>query len=339
MRKEEVNYTQYKSGQKPGHYESFFMRANHPALPQAFWIRYTIFSPHGHPENALGELWAIYFDGIAHHNVAVKKEVRIDQCKFSNDQFRVNIGNSTLSSDYLSGNAACDDNTISWDMSYTGHSEPLFVLPENLYEGSFPKAKLLVGLPLAIFNGSLTVNGKKIDIVEWTGSQNHNWGIKHTDHYAWGQVAGFDNFPASFFEISTARIKFGPLWTPFFTILVLRHQGKEFRLNTMLQGLKAKGKFKPFEWEFQSRTDTVEIYGEVRAHKEDFTGLQYYNPPGGIKNCINTKIASCKLRLRTKPDDGRWKEEILETKSRAAFEILTEDPEHKILDSYLGLSA
>jgi len=52
-----VNFTRYLPGQTTDHYESFFVRANHPTRPLAFWIRYTLFSPHRHPENALGELW------------------------------------------------------------------------------------------------------------------------------------------------------------------------------------------------------------------------------------------------------------------------------------------
>jgi hypothetical protein len=43
------------------------------------------------------------------------------------------------------------------------------------------------------------------------GSQNHNWGSRHTDHYAWGQVAGFDDDPDAFLELSTARVRVGPL--------------------------------------------------------------------------------------------------------------------------------
>ena len=44
-----------------GHYESWFLRANHPHKPQAFWIRYTLFVP-ADDRPALGELWAIWFD-------------------------------------------------------------------------------------------------------------------------------------------------------------------------------------------------------------------------------------------------------------------------------------
>ena len=335
MKKEEVNFSRYISGQRQGHYESFFMRANHPHLPQAFWIRYTIFSPNQHPENAIGELWAIYFDGLAHKSIAVKQEVKMDRCVFNNHAFDIHIGDSFLRSNELKGNAATTENNITWNLNFKGDAEPLFVLPENLYEGGFPKAKLLVAKPMAVFNGSLTVNGKNINIADWVGSQNHNWGSKHTDNYAWGQVAGFDNFPASFFEISTARLKMGPVWTPFFTIIALRHNGKEFRLNNLLQGLGAKGSFSNFNWDFYSKTSEATISGNIHAQKEDFTGLRYYNPPGGIKNCINTKIASCEIKVCYKQNDGHRKEEILQTANRAAFEILTEDKNNEILDFYL----
>jgi hypothetical protein len=219
---------------------------------------------------------------------------------------------------------------MSWNLKYEGNEEPLFVFPEKLYEGSFPKAKLLVGLPMAVFSGTLKVNETMIDVTGWVGSQNHNWGVKHTDHYAWGQVAGFDNFPKSFLEVSTARLKLGPVWTPFMTLLVLRHNGEEFRLNTIPQALKAKGSFNYFNWHFHSKTQQVEITGEIKAERENFVGLKYYNPPGGIKHCLNTKIASCKIEIIYIKASGKRHCDILETKNRAAFEILTDDTAHGI---------
>jgi len=57
MNKEELmisaNLVQYNPDNK-GHYESFFIRANHPQKPLAFWIRYTIFQPAKNHSNALG---------------------------------------------------------------------------------------------------------------------------------------------------------------------------------------------------------------------------------------------------------------------------------------------
>ena len=178
---------------------------------------------------------------------------------------------------------------------------------------------------MARFKGNFSVNGESFEVNDWIGSQNHNWGIRHTDLYAWGQVAGFDTHPESFLEVATARLKLGPFWTPPITLLVLRHQQKEYALTGIVQGIKAKGRFKYFTWEFRSRTNDIEVEGQISATRDDFIGLNYYNPPGGSKYCLNSKIAECTLRVK---DKITGKAETLETKHRAAFEILTNDQNH-----------
>jgi hypothetical protein len=224
----------------------------------------------------------------------------------------------------LKGEIKNEKNKVSWDLSYGGTESPLFDFPESYYYKGFPKAKVLVGLPLASFKGELTVNGKKVRIESWVGSENHNWGSKHTDHYAWGQVAGFENSMGTFLELATARIKIGPLWTPFITPLVLRHEGKEYALNSLGSTLR-RASFSYFDWKFKAESEEISIQGNIHADRKDFVCLPYYNPPGGTKHCLNTKIASCRLVLKRR---GVTRPEILETKNRAAFEILTDSRDH-----------
>ena len=81
---DDFNCARYRAGQAPGHYESYFQRANHPAQPLAFWVRYTIFSPTGRPQDAIGELWAVVFNASTGRHVVAKTEVPIDRCAFSN---------------------------------------------------------------------------------------------------------------------------------------------------------------------------------------------------------------------------------------------------------------
>ena len=207
-----ANHARY-TGEQNGFYESYFIRANHPEKPLAFWIRYTIFAPRNNAAGAMGELWATWFDGATGRHVSVKDEFPLSECVF-------------------------------------------------------------------------------------------------------------DNSPESFLEIATAQIKLGPVYTPRMTVMVLRHKGKEYALNTIGQSLKAKGKFDYFSWTFASEDRDVRIEGTIAAPKEGFVGLQYYNPPGGIKHCLNTKIASCRLSVLSK-DTGT--KETLTTGHRAAFEILTDD--------------
>jgi hypothetical protein len=72
---DDFNCARYRIGQSAGHYESYFQRANHPTQPQAFWVRYTIFSPAGRPHDAIGELWAVVFNGTTGRHVVAKTEV------------------------------------------------------------------------------------------------------------------------------------------------------------------------------------------------------------------------------------------------------------------------
>jgi hypothetical protein len=331
LARRQANAARYTPGHPAGHYESFFVRANHPARPLAFWIRYTIFSPQQHPERAVGELWAIYFDGETRQHVAAKTELPFAQCAFSNTALDVRIGEASLRPGLLAGAAGSAAPAIAWNLSYRGDAPALFLLPHKLYTASLPRAKSLVALPLAVFDGTLRVGEQTVDVQGWVGSQNHNWGSRHTDHYAWGQVAGFDTHPESFLEVATARLKIGPLWTPFMTTLVLRHDGNEIAINTLRQAIRARASFEYFSWRFVSETDRVRIEGAIDAPRDAFVGLRYANPPGGIKQCLNSKLAACELKLIDKRQTGQPSAtQVLSTRHRAAFEILTDDQTHGV---------
>jgi hypothetical protein len=325
-----ANDTRYQPGQRAGHYESFFVRGNHPSRPLAFWIRYTIFSPAGRPDLAEGELWAIVFDGETGRHVAVKRATPIAACDFARDQFAVRVGAAALRAGRLAGEAASGGHTIGWDLAYRGAGVPLFLMPLASYARGGEGAKSLVGLPLAVFTGRLVVDGTSLDVVDWVGSQNHNWGARHTDHYAWGQVAGFDGQPESFLEVATAGRRLGPLWSPFVTLLVLRHGGEEIALNTLTVPRQTRGAFTPFTWWFRAATSTVRIAGRISAPSDAFVALTYRNPPGGVKICLNSKIATGELTLARRVGNAWGAPERLVARERAAFEILGDHPDARV---------
>lgn len=325
---QELRLAQYLPGQRRGHYESYFFRANHAQRPLAFWIRYTLFSPHRQPYRAIGELWGIWFDGETNRHVAVKKELPLGHCVFSREEFHVGVGNAGANGRELWGEAESNGERLRWRLSYRGEEPPLLLLPPRMYRARLPRAKSLVLLPNARFEGEIEVNGRTERIEQWVGSQNHNWGSRHTDQYAWGQVAGFDNAPESFLEVATARVKFGWFWTPPLTPLVLRHAGREHRFTELAQTRRAKGQWDFFWWKFASENPELRIEGEIRAPAERFVALRYYNPPGGEKHCLNSKLARCQLRLHWKRE-GR--SEDLLSEHRAAFEILTDRRDHGLL--------
>jgi hypothetical protein len=325
-----AGHARFVAGTKVGHYESWFTRGNHPTRPLAFWIRYTIFSPRGRPEAAEGELWAIVFDGETGRHVAVERDVPIASTHFARDAFEVRVDDAALGPASLRGAVTSADHRLAWDLAYRTDERPLFLFPLGLYDAKLPRAKSLVGAPLSLFEGSIDVDGRALDVTGWLGSQNHNWGSRHTDAYAWGQVAGFDGEPRTFLELGTGRLKVGPLWTPNLTPVVLRHRGREHALNAPLRLARAEGKFDYFTYRFASEDARVRLEGTLRADREDFVGLAYRNPPGGEKHCLNTKIATCDLTIAYKAGTRAGEVEHLVATRRAAFEILTDDRAHGI---------
>lgn len=325
----QANFSRYVPGDTSGFYESYFVRANHAERPLAFWIRYTLFNPRLRPEETIGELWGVWFDGETGRHAAVKKIVPITECNFDASRFFAQIGDATLGEGVLQGSAASGGHHMTWRMDFQGWEKPLFLLPSNRYKSKFPRAKSLVGLPLAVFNGFLAIDDKRYEIDNWVGSQNHNWGSRHTDDYAWGQVAGFDTHQQSFLEAATACLRWGSLRTPYVTPVVLRHRGEEFAFNTFFKLCDSRGSFSNFTWVFRAETRGIRIDGTIAAPKESFVALAYHNPPGGVKHCLNTKIASCEVRFEDRRGKGT-KREVLFTKNRAAFEILTDDKDHGV---------
>lgn len=326
MQAEQANRLRHRAGSVGGHYESYFVRANHPTRRLAFWVRHTIFSPRGRPHDALGELWAIVFDGERGRHVAVKQEWPLVQCRFDERALRITLPGATLDEQAAQGHCASGPHRIDWDLRYAGAAPALLLLPRSLYDGGFPKAKSLVSRPSVHFSGHLRVDGETLEIERWPGSQNHNWGRQHTDRYAWGQVAGFDGHEDSFLEAASAKLRVGPWWTPWITPLVLRRRGRDHRLNGLWRSLRARASLQDFEWRFDSADDVLRVQGQVSARAADFVGLRYANPPGGIKHCLNSKIAHCELQLEYA--DGGARETLVS--DRCAFEILTDPSDHGV---------
>jgi len=314
--RDDWNGARYEPGMATGHYESWFQRANDASGRSAFWIRYTIFAPRGRPHDAVGELWAICFDRQTARIVAVKQVHPIAGCTFAKDRLGVAIGAARLDDEGLRGSAVSHGHAIAWDLRETGGGPPLLLFPERYYATPVPKAKVVVGRPLCRFTGTLTIDGEPLAIDDWVGSQNHNWGSKHTDRYAWGQVAGFDEAPDAFLECSTARIKLGPVWSPRMSLVVLRLGDRTLAWNGLAAAIRARASYAPFDWRIETSSPAGRIAISIAGDPAEFVAVRYDNPPGGTKVCLNSKIARCEVTVT----HGQTTQVL--RSARAAFEIL-----------------
>jgi hypothetical protein len=305
-----------------GHYESWFVRANHPTRPLAFWLRYTIYAPAAAPHHAEGELWAVWFDGERGRIVAARSEHPIAGCRFEQARLGVEIDGATLDDDGLTGACQGLDHRVTWSLLMEGGGPPLLLLTPRSYERRFPKAKALVARPSCRLRGTIEVDGERLEIDGWLGSQNHNWGSAHTDRYIWGQVAGFDGRDDAFLECSSARFRLGPLMTPWLTVAVLRLGDEELAFNGLTRSPLAHVAVEGSRWSFRTTNGRERLRVAMAAQPDAFVGLTYRNPPGDAKRCLNTKIAACEVRL-VRPGEPPL---LLRAAHRAAFELLDPEP-------------
>lgn len=313
------NASRFMQASGDGHYESWFQRANHPSRPLAFWIRYTIFSPRRHPDRAIGELWAMWFDGEKKRALGVKEEHPIGACDFDRERLDVRIDRAKLDGRSLAGTCR-GAHSLEWALEYESKAAPILLVREELMKRRFPKGKVVTPSPHAVYRGDLVVDGERIAIDGWIGTQSHNWGRAQTDEYAWCQVAGFDDDPDAFFEAGSARYDVGPFRTPRLTGLVLRCDGEDILLNSVSVAVRARAHAEPFYMELAAKHRDVSVRASVSAPAWSFVALPYKNPPGGLKTCLNSKLASCTVHLEK---GGRTK--VLTSKHRAAFELLGDD--------------
>lgn len=321
------NYSRWRPGNKKGLYESYFLRGNCLDEPRAFWVKYTIFAPKGKPGEAEGELWAVFFAGLGGDKVAVKETYSLRNCLFAADRFEVRVGQAKLTDGVTSGRCTSGSHTIEWDLRFPTEKPSLHFLPEWAYRGSFPKAKGLAPYPDITWEGTLTVDGNPIDVTGWKGSQNHNWGEKHTDRYAWAQCNTFADRPDTYMEMMSARLKLGPVWTPYINFLALHYRGQSLFFNSPVSMLKAKARFPArFEWHLSLDNGIYQAQCKVAGRKETFAGLRYRNPPGGEHACLNSKISSSEIKVFR---DGN-EIETLQSDFTTAFEVLTDETDHGV---------
>jgi len=323
----EDNHSRWHPGDRRGLYESFFLRGNDPEGARAFWIKFTVFAPRRRPREAEGELWAVFFFGTDGQKVAVKEVYPLDRCLFAGDRFLVRVGDAHLSEGKSRGACSSGGHTIRWDLRFPMTAPSLHFLPEWAYRSPVPKAKGLSPCPDLTWAGALEVNGRPVDVTGWRGSQNHNWGTRHTDRYAWAQCNVFQGAPDTYMEMMSARLRIGRFWTPPLSFLVLMHRGRLIRFNSLGAFCRARVRYPgPFEWHLTVDNGRERAHCRVAGRKETFAGLRYRNPPGGSHACLNSKISSSEIALFR---DGR-RIETLRSQFTTAFELLTDETGHGV---------
>lgn len=308
-----------------GHVESHFLKATSPDGKRAIWVKHTILSPRGAPDRATAQSWGIAFDrrGEVPRATGAKRVVPVREARFTATPFASEVGGSRFESTLARGRV----DHVSWDLRWTPHAAPFHLLPlERMYTAPFPKQKQLSPTPDATFGGWVEVEGERWDVDGWPGMQGHNWGVANSDAYAWAQCNAWkDAPPGTWFEGATARLRIGPVMTPWLSVMSLHANGQLYRFDGPRSLLSRAVDVGFYRWRFTARHGPFALEGEIRAARDDLAGLLYDNPSGPPTFCLNSKLATGTLVLR---HGGRVVAEL--ASDRFALELGTKDQGHGV---------
>jgi hypothetical protein len=267
---------------KAGHYESFYLKLCHPSEPLGAWIRYTVHKCPG--ATPTGSLWFTLFEATGPR---AAKLTLPGPSSGGADWLRV--GEARIGADGARGSIGDE---VAWELVLEEAEEPLFHLPAAwLYRAPLPRTKLLSPAPAARVAGTISVDGRAVEVDGWRGMAGHNWGTRHADRWIWlhGLTADGD-----WLDAAIGRVKVGPLTTPWLgggalSVAGDRHELRRVRVTDY-----------PTNCTFTLSGSGVEVRGTVEAPRERFVGWAYADPDGSQHHAVNCSIAEMRLQVSRK---------------------------------------
>jgi hypothetical protein len=310
---------------KAGHYESFYIKACHPAGGRGIWLRHTVHKRPG--EEPKASIWLTIFDGEADGPRATKATYPADQLA-APERGYIRVAECELDDGRATGSIATDAMNANWELTFRDDSEPFYFLPRQwMYRAPVPRTKFLSPYPNAKFSGSLQAGDDRLILDRWPGMIGHNWGTEHAERWVWIQGAGFHDRPGTYFDAGAARIKVGPWTVPWIGNGRLVLDGKQHRLGGLERIRSTKLRDEPTRCEIQlSGEDGVKVKGVVSAPAKDFVAWVYADPKGPEHNTLNCSISDLELEVERSDKPV----ERLTLSGGAAYEIGMRETDHGI---------
>ena len=282
-------------GSRAGHYESFYVKACRPGGGLGIWIRHTV---HKRPGDApKGSIWFTFFDPAADGPRATKVTVPQDQLSAPEGGW-IRVAGAEIGPGRADGSVETDALTASWSLRFSGDDEPCRYLPADwLYEAPVPRTKFVAPYPSARFDGTLKVDGQDLELAGWPGMIGHNWGSEHAERWVWLEGTGFEGDGETWFDAGAARVKAGPLTSPWIPSGMLSLDGERHRLGGL--GAMRKGRIteSPTRCDFLLPGKDIVVRGRVSAPAKDFVGWVYADPAGPEHNTVNCSVADLELTV------------------------------------------
>ena len=316
-----------------GHYESHFIKVNLVDQAAAFWWKFTILQPLRGRGPAAFEVWAIFFDTAdPAQSCAAKERFGAERTLISRDRLLCRYGDNVLEHDGSSG-AIGQHPRFEWDLHWTPPEHAFrHFHRDSMYQGGFPKTKLLTPTPSSPFTGRVRVGERTFELAGAPGMQGHNWGLKHAESWVWVHCNAFEGESATcLVEGASSRLRLGPALTPPFTLLRVDDGVDEpLTVNGWVDMLRTESALDGLRWRFRGTHGTRSVEGVFRAGPERFVGVNYEDPDGTITHCLNSKIADGEVRILHRNQHVWRLHRTLRSRASAALEIGLKQETHGV---------
>lgn len=308
-----------------GHYESFYMKASDPAGGRAVWIRHTVHKrPGAEPTCAV---WMTWFDASAEAPRAAKSRHGAETLSTPDGAY-LRVDGSEIGPGWVRGSVSAGGTEASWGLRFTDRHEPLVHLPASwMYEARLPRTKLLSPHPGALFDGTLDIDGERVDISGWPGMVGHNWGAEHAERWIWIHGAGLEGAAeGDYLDIAAGRVRLGPLTTPWIANGRLCLNGSGARLGGLARSLRGRIDARSDGCDFSIGGEGLRVTGRVGAPRERFVAWVYADPGGGEHHALNCSISDLEARVERRGEPAVE----LRLERGSAYEYGSRDTDHGV---------
>ena len=309
-------YDRFMALHRRGLYESHYLKANSPDGKRAFWIKHNLLVPRAGP--SIAEFWLIFFTRDQEPRV-YKRECALDELDIAPDRPALR-GNGFLfqceskNGGHGTGQSQGAIADASWDLAISAGLPPLFHFShQRLYTAPLPKKKILTPAPNIIVDGRIQLGDTVTQLERWVGLRGHNWGTEHAYAYAYGNCNLWDDGALDrTVDGFSAKIRLGPVLSPWLSNLVYRGEGRTLAVNRLRHWVNRQVEVTDARWRLPSKAlDLV-----MEADPSSYAGLRYRHPNGDESYCYNSKFANVTVKAG----------DVLHTSSCGELEILTPEP-------------
>ncbi len=273
-------------------YDSWYLRAVHPIEQLGIWIRHTY--QEDKDGRVRGARWLTLF---APDSVQARKAFLDGKPAAGPDRFAGEAGDAH------------------WDVRVRGLSPTFEHFPARwMYRTRFPKTKPVSVYPLARMDGEVSIAGRKISIDGWPGMVGHNWGAEHAHSWIWLHVAGFDDEPDGWLDFTLARLKIGPIVTPWLANGAICLGGERHRVGGPFRSPSVTASAGKAEIALSGKG--LRLIASVDSPTDATVVWKYGDPDGGEHFAANCSIARLGLKVS---QDGRVREKF--SSHKAAYEL------------------